>query len=220
MYPTRRSLLLFAAAFAVSLAHADISKPDLSKYSDATIWKLHNRTATDVPDRNQALRLDARENDGIAWLVGSDFRDGTIEFDVRGANKPGQSFVGIALRGADNKTYDSIYFRPFNFKQPDPARRARAVQYVSMPDHPWQVLRENHPGKYEAAISPIPDPDGWFHARVVIANGKISVFVNDATAPCLVVDELTRRTGGMIGLWVGNGSSGDFANVTLTSASN
>jgi hypothetical protein len=53
----------------------------------------------------------------------------------------------------------------------------------------------------------------------VIANGKISVFVNDATTPCLVVDELTQRTGGMIGLWVGNGSSGDFANVSVTSAS-
>jgi hypothetical protein len=177
---------------------------------------VHNRELSRPPDRPEAHRLDARAGDGVAWLIGSDFTEGTIEVDLRGANQPGQSFVGMAFRGVNNTTFDAVYFRPFNFKNPDIPRRARAVQYVSMPAHPWERLRNESPGKYEAAVNPVPDPDGWFHARIVITDRQVAVFVNDATVPCLTVTELTARTGGQIGLWVGNGSAGDFANLKIT----
>lgn len=213
--PARRSLGLLVACATFALAPAQTT-PDLTKFADSSVWRIHNRSASTAPDRQQSLRLDARPNDGVAWLVDSNFSEGTIEVDLRGANKPGQSFLGIAFRGESDETYDAVYFRPFNFKNPDIVRRSRSVQYISAPKFPWEKLRTEFPGKYEAAPLPVPDPDDWFHARLVIANRQIKVFVNDATEPSLVVDELSERRGGMIGLWVGNNSSGDFADLKMT----
>jgi hypothetical protein len=191
-------------------------EPDLTKVADPAVWRVHNRSATSVPERPGAVRLDSRANDGMVWLVDSDFSEGTIEIDLRGSNTPGRSFVGLALRGVDDVTYDVVYFRPFNFKNPDEPRRARAVQYVSMPPFPWERLRAESPGKYEAAVDPVPDPDGWFHARIVVRNRQISAYVDGAASPSLVVAELSDRRGGRLGLWVGHGSDGAFANLRVT----
>src|SRR5437762_6126568 len=90
-----------------------------------------------------------------------------------------------------------------------------AVQYIAQPIYPWQKLRAEQPGKYERAIDPVPDPNAWFHVRVVVASPKVSVFVDDAKQPSLVVDQLSNRKKGLVGLWVGNTSGGDFANVKI-----
>jgi hypothetical protein len=191
--------------------------PDLAKIGDRAVWRLHNREAQLLDEKGkQFVRLDARNDHGIAWLLGSDFTEGTIEVELRGKNDPGRSFVGVAFRGVDDTTYDAVYFRAFNFKNDDPARRQRSVQYVSWPKFTWDKLRAEHPGKYEQPVSPVPEPDEWFRARIVIAGTKVSVFVNDSARPSLVVTELSGRRGGMVGLWVDTGSSGDFANLELT----
>ena len=93
--------------------------------------------------------------------------------------------------------------------------RSHAVQYHSLPVNTWQKLRTDQPGKYEHAVNPVPDPNTWFHARVVIANPKVSVIVGDAKDPCLVVNLLNDRKKGRVGLWVGNNSGGDFADLTI-----
>lgn len=80
------------------------------------------------------------------------------------------------------------------------------------------MLRSEHPGVYEKAVVPEPDGDQWFHVRIVVQRPKVSVYVNDRTEPCLVVDELSDRANGSIGLWVGEGSPGDFANLRVTRA--
>ena len=67
-------------------------------------------------------------------------------------------------------------------------------------------------------VNPVPDPNAWFHVRVVVASPKVSVFVNDAKEPSLVVNQLSDRKKGLVGLWVGNNSGGDFANLTLVPA--
>ena len=100
----------------------------------------------------------------------------------------------------------------------DPVSRGHAVQYHSLPDFTWQKLRTDQPGKYEQAVNPVPDPNAWFRARLVVANPKTSVFVNDAKDPCLVVNLLNDRKKGLVGLWVGNNSGGDFANFIITPA--
>jgi hypothetical protein len=158
--------------------------------------------------------VDERVGDGVIWLDGVEVRDGIIELELRGANRPGQSFVGVAFRGADDRTYEAVYFRPFNFQAAEPARE-RAVQYVSHPDYPWARLRSEHPGRYEDAMSPVPDPDGWFRARLVVEGSTVRVFVNDAKMPTLAVTTLTEPRRGRVGLWVGNGSGGDFANLRV-----
>jgi hypothetical protein len=64
----------------------------------------------------------------------------------------------------------------------------------------------------------VPDPNGWFHARVVVASPKVSVFVDEGKEPALVVEQLSDRKKGLVGIWVGNGSGGDFANLKITPA--
>jgi hypothetical protein len=213
---TRLLPLLFLGL--VPLAATPPAAPGIAPFSDNPAWRVHNRQVQAVPGRPGAVRLDAREGDGALWLVDSDFAEGAIEFDVRGENKPGQSFVGVAFHGADDTAYDAVYFRPFNFRNPDVPRRSRAVQYISHPDHPWHQLREKHPGRYESTVSPVPDPDGWFHARVEIKARGVRVFVNGATSPCLTVTALGDRPRGRVGFWVGNGSAGEFANLKLIPA--
>ena len=181
--------------------------------------KAHNRAMrTLAQDGRDVVRLDERDGNGIAWWPRLTLADGTIEFDVRGKDVPQKSFVGVAFHGADEATYDAVYFRPFNFRAADEDRRSHAVQYISLPGYDWQKLRTGHPGKYEKPIASPPDPDRWFHARVVIAFPKVSVFVYGATEPSLVVDQLSDRKSGWVGFWVGNGSGGDFANLKITAS--
>jgi len=99
--------------------------------------------------------------DGVAYVEGLEFTKGTIECDVRGKDIQQQSFVGVAFHGVDGTSYDAIYFRPFNFRTKDPARRAHAVQYISHPTYTWQKLRAEQPGRYEQPVNPVPDPNEW-----------------------------------------------------------
>ena len=176
---------------------------------------VFNRTVSALSDgTRKGVHLDERPGEGVAYLKGIEFSNGTIEFDVRGKDVQGQSFVGVAFHGLDSTTYDAIYLRPFNFRTDDPARHSHAVQYVSQPTYPWQKLRAERPGVFEQPVSPAPDPNAWFHVRVVVGSPKVSVFVGAAKEPSLVVNQLSDRTKGLVGLWVGNGSGGDFANFT------
>jgi hypothetical protein len=193
--------------------------PDLGALADAKSLRLFNRTASRLVDgARHGARLGEAPGEGGAFLPGIDFANGTIEFDVRGKDVAQQSFVGVAFHGLDATAYDAVYFRPFNFRATDPLGRSHAVQYHSLPVYTWQKLRTDEPGKYERAVNPVPDPNNWFRARIVIANPMVSVFVADAKEPCLVVSLLNERRKGLVGLWAGNGSSGDFANFTISPA--
>jgi hypothetical protein len=53
----------------------------------------------------------------------------------------------------------------------------------------------------------------------VIVNAKtVQIFVGSVKAPALEVRKLGQLDRGMIGLWVGNNSDGDFANLRVTPA--
>lgn len=175
-----------------------------------------NRSMSSLKDGSRSgVSLDEKEGNGLVWLQDVSFGSGSIEVDIRGKNKQGQSFVGIAFHGDANDTYDAIYFRPFNFQSPDPARKSHSVQYISMPRHDWSDLRQQFPGKYENQLTESVNPDDWFHARIEVEGASVSVFVNGASTPSLVVEKLTSRMAGSLGLWVGNGSAGDFANLVM-----
>ena len=191
-------------------------EPDLAALAEGNGLKVFNRSVSSLNDgARKGVRLSENPAEGVAYLRGIEFTNGTIEFDVRGKDVQQQSFVGVAFHGVDGTTYDAIYFRPFNFRAVDPARRIHAVQYISHPTYTWQKLRTEQPGKYEQAVNPVPDPNAWFHVRVVVASPRVSVFVGDAKEPSLVVDQLSDRKKGLIGLWVGNNSGGDFANFRI-----
>lgn len=210
-----RLLLLFLSASLCSFGQ----KAKLADLKSGENCVVLNRTMSPLKDGNRSgVSLDEKEGDGLVWLDGISFESGTIEVDIRGRNKPGQSFVGIAFHGAGDDTYDAIYFRPFNFQSPDPTRKSHSVQYISMPEKDWSVLRQQFPGKYENLLTESVDPDDWFHARIQVSGTSISVFVNGASSPSLVVDKLNPRQAGKVGLWVGNGSAGDFSNLSISNA--
>jgi hypothetical protein len=178
--------------------------------------KSHNRALTYFKEGTRSgLRLDERQGDGLAWWPDLMFAAGTIEFDVRGKDVAQQSFVGLAFHGLDTQTFDAIYFRPFNFKSTDAARRAHGVQYISHPAFPWEKLRADRPGQFEKEVSPPPDPNDWFHVAVVVQHPRVRVFVNGLKTPSLEVNQLSDRKRGWVGFWVGNGSGGSFANLSV-----
>ena len=201
------------------LAQKKAIEPDLAALAEGKGLKVFSRSLSVLSDgAKKGVRLSESPGDGVAYLEGVEFANGAIEIDIRGKDVLQQSFVGVVFHGVDEKTYDAVYFRPFNFKNEDQARRLRAVQYISHPTYTWQKLRTEQPGKYEKPVNPAPDPNDWFHARVVVASPNVSVFVNGAKEPSLVVDQLSDRKKGLVGLWVGNTSGGDFANFKIVPA--
>ena len=191
---------------------------DLSSLSATGKLEVINRKVSTFSEKDKnGIRFSKNENDGIAWLRHVIFSNGIIELDIRGKDELQQSFVGVAFHGADNNTLDAIYFRPFNFQSADSVSKIHAVQYISQPDYPWEVLREKFNGIYEKAIVPSPDANDWFHVKIIVRYPQIKVFVNGNQEPCLSIEKLNNRTSGKIGLWVGNNSDGDFANLEIMS---
>ena len=152
---------------------------------------------------------------GIVWLEGVNFSEGKIDIDLRGKDVFLKSFLGIAFHAVDTITYDVIYFRPFNFRHADTARRKWSVQYMSMPKYNYAVLRKEHPLMYENAVTPAPKADEWFHATIVVDKKQITVYVNHSAEPSLRAPILNDRVDGKIGLW-SDELSGDFANLVIT----
>ncbi|NIJ55322.1 hypothetical protein [Dyadobacter arcticus] len=187
----------------------DLHKPDL--------WEINNRKVETFTDGDKkAVRFDVAEEEGFMLLKDYTFSEGTIEFDAKGKNVLQQSFVGITFYVQDFKTNDVVYFRPFNFMNPDTVRRPRSVQYVSMPNYPWEKLRADSPGKYENRVNPVPNPDGWFHAKITVIGKSIKVYVNNSPKPSLEVETLGKFTSGKIGFWAGPMSDPSFANLEIT----
>jgi hypothetical protein len=214
---TTFGLLIALAGVAARTPAQAVDTLNLAAVGTDPHWRIFGRTATLVDIKGKhAVKLSEAPGMGVVWLDGYDFANGTIEVDILGRSQPVQgSFVGIALRVVDGQTHDAVYFRPFNFRAADSTRHSHSVQYVSDPEWTWQRLRTERPGLYEKAIVPEPDGDEWFHVRIAVARPTIQVFVNNAATPSLVVDELSTRAHGPIGLWVGEGSGGYFANLRV-----
>lgn len=210
-------LVTIASVPILGVSQEKAIQPDLTQLIEGKGWRISNRAVTAVEeDGKKGVRFDERLGDGVAWMEDIKFTNGTIECDIKGKDVFQRSFVGVAFRGVDEKTQDVVYCRPFNFKAADSDRRSHAVQYVSHPVYTWSKLRAEHPGVYEKPVDPAPDPNGWFHLRIVVSRPKVSVYINDAKEPSLVVQELSDRTDGWVGLWVGNNSGGTFAGLRIT----
>ncbi len=179
--------------------------------------EVYNRELSLIDEPAYAgIRLSKAYGEGVAWLKGVEFSSGVIEFDVRGEDVKQHSFVGIAFHGANDSTFDAIYLRPFQFRATADSLRMRMIQYISLPEHTWRVLRARSPRVYENVIEPAPDPNAWAHMRVVVEGDAISVFINGAKEPSLVVKKVTKLHTGRVGFYVADTSGGDFANIRIT----
>ena len=178
-------------------------------------YTVFNRTLSAGAEAG-SIHMNDAEGEGHAWINNAKFTNGTIEVDIKGKDKLQGSFVGIAFHGVNDSTFESIYFRPFNFRSADPLRKTHAVQYIAPPKYGWEKLRQEFPGKYEQPISPAPDPNAWFHARITVDSKNIKVYVNGNATPSLVVEPLAHTNGTMIGLWTD--TDGDWKNLKITPA--
>ena len=216
-----KNFYLTSAAFLVFLSLTSLKpKPevfDLRKLAKNKGFDVVNRGLTILNQGlHKGIRLSKDYGEGIAWLKGVEFSNGTIEFDARGEDVEGHSFVGIAFHGKNNETYDAVYLRPFRFNETDEAMRSHSIQYIALPNYTWRVLREKFSNKFEHTIDPSPDPNSWVHVRMVIKDSTVSTYINGNKEPSLVVEKMSTISTGAIGFYVADTSGGDFANLKIT----
>jgi hypothetical protein len=209
-------LTFFGLAF-TQLLSAQTASPDLiNSAENKANWQYYNREPAFImkePGKIECVMLDAKQGDGLAVYQNLEFENGTIEFDVKGKDILQQSFVGVAFHIQNDSTYNAVYFRPFNFKKPE--RTSHSVQYISHPKFTWQKLRTETPEQYEKTVTPVPNPDDYFHARIDVKWPTVKVYVEKSEIPSLDVKMLSSFKKGKIGLWVGNGSDGSFKNLKI-----
>jgi hypothetical protein len=191
---------------------------DLAERLAAGKLKVVNREATPLQGDRRGIHVNEKPGSGVVWIEGSNFAEGTLEVDVRGRDVLGQSFLGVAFHGKDDNTYEAVYLRPFNFRAQDPARHQHAVQYIAPPDYDWPRLRKEFPEEFENPVDPSVAPTDWVPLRVVVKGQTIQIYVGKVTAPTLEVRKLGKLERGMVGLWTGNNSDGDFANLRIANA--
>ena len=173
-----------------------------------------------IDEPGEAPGTPASDGDPMAILSGSDFGDGTIEVDVAGAPRAGafegaRGFIGIAFRvQGDGSRFEYFYLRPTNGRADDQLRRNHATQYASHPDFPWQRLRKESPGVYEAYVD--LEAAAWTHLKIVVSGVQAKLFVHGADQPTLVVNDLKLgKTKGTVALWIGLDTEGYFSNLVV-----
>ncbi len=204
-----------------AVARENLLTPDLSRIDDSKSWSVINGEYGATKDAGKSVvRIEPKQKAttgssvALALVQGVEFREGTLEVDLKGQGEK-RIFLGLAFHVVDGTTFEAVYFRPFNFLRE--GFRDHAVQYVSWPDNTWERLRQDKPGQFESTVKPIPDPSGWFHARVEVTRQKVSVWVDNAKEPCLVVNRLANRDNGKVGLWV-DSHDGSFRNLKIRPA--
>ena len=160
-----------------------------------------------------------------ARLVGSDFHNGTIEVDVRArlmhwADIDCRGFIGFVFRASeDDDRFESFYVRPRNGRScTEPQRRIHTMQYFSYPGYTFAYFRERGIADYEAKAD--IDMDEWVHIKAEVAGASAKFYVDDMETPALVVDEMFggANARGGVGLYVDNGTEGNFKNFKMTYA--
>ena len=191
---------------------------DLAERLAAGKLRAVNRDVTPLQGNRRGIHVSEKEGNGVVWAEGTDFAQGTIEVDVRGRDVLQRSFIGIAFHRKDDNSYEAVYLRPFNFRATDPVRHQHAVQYISLPEFDWPRLREQFPEEFENPVDASISPTDWVPLRVVVTGQGIQIYVGGTKAPALETRKLGSYERGAVGLWAGNNSDGDFANLRITPA--
>lgn len=166
---------------------------------------------------------DGQVPNGEAYAVVKDaaLHNGSIEVDLAGAPAAGvpegaRGFIGIAFH-LQNDRFEYIYLRPTNGRADDQVRRNHTTQYSSYPDFSFAESRKQAPEKYESYVD--IEPGVWIHYRITIDGTKARLYVNDASQPCLIVNDLKLGdSSGGIALWIGPGTEGYFSGLSFKAA--
>ncbi len=173
-----------------------------------------------------ALRLIAEPNEQdpetdarFALLPVPPAKDFTFAADIAGEpledDGTARGFVGLAFHIAkDLGSFEVIYIRPTNGRADDQLRRNHSTQYIAHPGYPWFRLRQETPGVYESYVDLVPGE--WTRVRIKVSGTTARLYVNDASQPALIINDLKRAdAAGGFGLWAGPGSATYFSNVSI-----
>jgi len=226
--------ILLLLPFVISFGQAPKVPNSSTALDDSTRFELVNAGTKWVEYRGRhALKLaplpgheHAQNEELMAILADSDFKNGTIELDVSGARRAGYStaedergfkgMIGVSFHIQGDKR-ETIYVRPENARLDDQVFRNRSTQYESIPDFPWNLLREQSPGVYESYVD--LDPGAWTKLRIEVAGTKARLYVNGATQPCLIVNDLKLgEARGKIALWSRVSTDAYFSNLRVEPA--
>jgi hypothetical protein len=190
--------ILLLLPFVISFGQAPKVPNSSIALDDSTKFELVNAGTKWVEYRGRhALKLaplpgheHAQNEELMAILADSDFKNGTIELDVSGARRAGYStaedergfkgMIGVSFHIQGDKR-ETIYVRPENARLDDQVFRNRSTQYESIPDFPWNLLREQSPGVYESYVD--LEPGAWTKLRIEVSGTKARLYVNGATQP-------------------------------------
>jgi len=222
-----RTLALVTTFAASAVAQNSAARSALTR---TTAMTLRNARPVWMTYRGrEALRLAplaGHENDTdiemVAVLTDTDFENGSIEVDVAGARRAGyatdnasafKGFIGLSFR-IHGDSAERIYLRTENARLDDQVFRNRSTQYESDPDFPWQRLRQENPGMYESYVD--LEAGAWTRIRIDVSGTTARLYVNGATQPSLVVNDLRLgKSRGKIALWTRISSDAYFSNLRI-----
>jgi hypothetical protein len=228
----RRIITLVALAAVPTLAAAQAATSPASSVTldSTTSLQLTNGRVLWVDYRGRRAfklaPLEGHEHDTdqemMAVLAGSDFKDGVIEVDLSGARRQGyatddvsayKGFVGLSFRVRGDSA-ERFYIRPENARLSSQLFRNRSTQYESSPDYTWQRLRAATPGVYESYVD--LEPGAWTNLKIEVSGNTARLYVNGASQPSLVVNDLKHgESHGAIALWTRISSDAYFSNLRV-----
>lgn len=170
-------------------------------------------------DGRTVLRVTKKDKVGLydentyAKVRDLQFHNGTIEVKLLSRLLPdapdfARGFIGIVYRAnEDDSEFEGFYVRPANGRAcKDVERRAHGCQYFSYPGYTFSYFREYGITKYEAKAD--IDLDEWITLKARIENERAEFYLNQDTAPVLVVEDMKHGIGakGSLGIFVDIGT--------------
>jgi hypothetical protein len=167
---------------------------------DTSTWDIRAAESRIEPYRGRSALL---LRNGTAWLKGSRFENGSIEFDVAFAN--GLSFPGIAFRAVSRTDYELLYMRASLSGTP------HATQYTPVLHslYGWQIYTGP---AFEA--SPQWTFDRWMHVKLVVSGTRAELYVDSDSVVQVIPRLRGAEAAGEVGFVVVPGSA-RFANVIV-----
>jgi hypothetical protein len=124
-----------------------------------------------------------------------------------------KGIVGVSFR-IHGHSAERFYIRPENTRLDNQLFRNRSTQYESDPDYSWQRLRQESPGVYESYVD--VEPGAWTRLRIEVSGTRARLYVNGATQPSLIVNDLKLgESHGAIALWARISSEAYFSNLRV-----
>jgi len=135
---------------------------------------------------------------------------------LAGAFSAARGFIGIAFR-LQNGQFEYIYLRPTNGRADEQVRRNHSTQYSAYPNFSFADARQQAPEKYESYVD--LEPGVWTRYRITVEGSKARLYVNGASQPCLIVNDLKLGdSSGGVALWIGPGTEAYFTGLEIKAA--